>query len=84
MDKTKPTLFGQKIDPGSVNNRLYVFQETYIQETMSHSVEVKSRSVLHNYKLSYLLVKTLLSSAALDKCTRNCLNVQMKESVYAK
>ena len=34
MDKTKPTLFGQKIDPGSVNNRLYVFQETYIQETM--------------------------------------------------
>ena len=34
MDKTKPTLFGQKIDSESVNNRLYVFQETYIEETM--------------------------------------------------
>ena len=38
---------------------------------LSLSVEVKSRSILHNYKLGYLLLKTLLSSVALNNCTRN-------------
>ena len=37
---------------------------------LSPSVEVKSPSILHNYKLGYLLLKTLLSSAALNLQTQ--------------
>ena len=38
---------------------------------LSLSVEVKSSSILHNYKIGYLLVKTLLSSVDINNFTRN-------------
>ena len=38
---------------------------------LSLSVEVKSRSILHNYKLVNLSVKILLSSPSLNNCIRN-------------